>query len=81
MIGDVRSIKIPARYFTGKWLVQQMIKSKTVRMLMLAFTTTACTGAHDNDSIETVTESSLMAGFKRCSLLVHGWIFNSLPNL
>jgi hypothetical protein len=67
--------KDPVPFYAGKWLVQQQIKSKMVRMLMLAFTTTACTGAHDNYRCETIPGSALVAGFKIFSLYVHGWIF------
>lgn len=67
--------KDPGPFYSGKWLVQQQIKSKTVRMLMLAFTTTACTGAHDNSRCETILRNALVAGFKNYTLYVHGWIF------
>lgn len=50
-------------------------------MLMLAFTTTACTGAHDNRKSEEITGYLMVAGFERFGLYFHGWIFNSLPNL
>jgi len=81
MIGYYWSIRTPARSYAGKWLVQRMIKSKMVRMLVLAFTTTACTGAHDHSRREAITRSAVVAGSERCSLYFHGWIFNSLPNL
>lgn len=42
-------------------------------MLMLAFTTTACTGAHDNRKSEEITKYLVVAGFERFGLYCH-WL-------